>query len=198
MRPLRALPLLPLAMLAAAPLQAQGRPAPLPERLHPPVPSAALPFAPQEGTRPWPELDDVHYVGMYVGGAFGSALGMLGGMLGTLPVAILQGCIDCGVPDAPVYLLMAAGSTLGTALGVTAVADEPPPGRLLGRALDLGRSPVFGPALLGAVAGVAAGGGLALLVDSVAQSDQPYALVAYNLGQAAASVAAVRIADPRR
>lgn len=188
--------LLPLLLvLAWSPaLRAQHRPAPLPERLAPPAPFATT----QERDGAWPVLRDVHYLGMYVGGTFGSALGILGGMLGVLPVAILQGCIDCGVPDAPVYLLMGAGSTLGTALGVTAVADEPPTGPVIPRVLRLARSPVFRPALLGALAGVATGGGLALLVDSVAPSDQPYALVAYNLGQAAASVAAVRMADPRR
>ena len=191
------LPLLLLLVLAPS-LRAQHRADALPGRLEPPALSAALPFAPQDPGEGWPRLRDVHYVGMYVGGTFGSALGILGGLLGTLPVAIHQGCIDCGVPDAPVYILMGAGSTLGTALGVTAVADEPPAGPVIPRALRLARSPVFRPALLGALAGVATGGGLALLVDSVAPSDQPYAVVAYNLGQAAASVLAVRLADPLR
>lgn len=194
MRPLQVVPLLLLALGTAPALRAQHRPAPLPERLHPAAPLAAFPGLQMDQEPPGPEISGGRYAAMVVGGTLGSALGLLSGLVGAGAVAVLSGCLDCGGSDVPFYLLGAAGSTLGTALVVTGAAEDPVSTGFWRTTLELARRPLFRPALLGAAAGVAAGGGLALLVDSVAPSDQPYAMVAYNVGQAAASVAAVRIA----
>ncbi|HEV2736113.1 MAG TPA: hypothetical protein VGV85_14795, partial [Longimicrobiaceae bacterium] len=141
-----------------------------------------------------PEISGGRYAAMFVGGTLGSALGLITGLVGAGAVGVLSGCLDCGGSEVPFYVLGAAGSTLGTALVVTGAAEDPVSRGFWRTTLELARRPLFRPALLGAVAGIAAGGGLSLLVDSVAPSDQPYAMVAYNVGQAAASVAAVRIA----
>jgi hypothetical protein len=135
------------------------------------------------------------YVGMLAGGTLGSAAGLLAGLVGGAAVTVaIRGCIDCGGDIPPLaYLIPAATTSFATSAAVAAVA-RPPTNLEFGPGLRQAlSSDVFRPALVGAVAGIATGVLLGLAVDRVSPPDQPYALVAFNIGQSAASVLAVRI-----
>ncbi len=135
------------------------------------------------------------YLGMFVGGTLGSAVGLLAGAVGGAAVTVVStGCIDCGGGIPPlVYLIPAVTTSFATSAAVAAVA-RPPTSLEFGPGLrEVLRSDVFTPALVGAVAGIATGVLLGLAVDRVSPPDQPYGLVAFNVGQSAASVLAVRI-----
>lgn len=188
------------ALLLPAPVRAQQTvpivwaiPA-VDSRLIPPVPDTPIAFDP-------PEMSGGQTALMVAGGTLGSALGLLSGFVAAAAVKLAAtGCIGCphkaGVVD---YLLLGAGSSLGTGLVVAAMATEPSGGGFWGGALETSRTPVFRPALIGAVAGIGTGAALGGLVRLVAPSDDPYDLVGYNIGQAAASVTAVRLwADRQR
>lgn len=97
---------------------------------------------------------------------------------------------------------MGASSMVGTAIGVSAVADPPEALDFRAGLGEVVRSRGFRPALIGALVGVASGAALGSLVARVAPPDEPYALVAYNLGQSLASTVAVgvwagRVSRPR-
>ncbi|MDP9351740.1 MAG: hypothetical protein M3P51_09405 [Chloroflexota bacterium] len=140
------------------------------------------------------------YLGMFAVGTLGSAVGLLAGLVGGAAVTVVgTGCIGCGGGIPPlVYLIPAATTSFATAAAVTSVA-RPPTSLEFGPGLrEVLRSDVFRPALVGAVAGIATGVLLGLAVDQVSPPDQPYGLVAFNIGQSAASVLAVRIWTARR
>lgn len=182
----------PLLVLAAVlcggtPLQAQYR--------------TAAPWAVTD-TVPRPELGGGHYAGMTAGGTLGSATGLLAGFLVAGAAYLVAGPNreEGGLPT-PVLVMMGAGSTLGTALAVSSIADPPRSMEFRAGAAEIMGKPVFRPALLGALLGIGSGAALGLLVDEVTPDDDPYALIAYGVGQAAASVLAVRLwvgADPAR
>ncbi len=175
------------------------------QRMSLPKPWIAAPSNPVEPDRllpsftapplPPPELSGAQYAMMTVGGTFGSALGLLSGFVAASAVTLATtGCIDCpNDTDVVDYLLLGAGSSLGTALAVAGVAEEPAVSGFWDGVSKISRSSSFRPALLGAVAGIGTGAVLGGLVGLIAPSDEPYDLVAYNIGQAAASVIAVRL-----
>jgi hypothetical protein len=138
------------------------------------------------------------YLGMFAGGSLGSAAGLLAGLIGAAAITVVStGCIDCGVPPLA-YIIPIGTTSLATSAAVASVAN-PPTVLEFGPGLrEVLRSDVFRPALLGAAAGTATGALLGLAVARVSPPDQPYPIVAYNLGQSAASVLAVRIWAARR
>ena len=149
-----------------------------------------------------PELGGGHYAGMTAAGTLGSATGLLAGFLVAGAAYLVAGPDrDEGGLPTPVLVMMGAGSTLGTALAVSSIADPPRSMEFRAGAAEIMGKPVFRPALLGALLGIGSGAALGLLVDEVTPDDDPYALIAYGVGQAAASVIAVRLwvgADPAR
>lgn len=134
------------------------------------------------------------YLGMFAGGTLGSAVGLLAGLAGAAVVSVIaSGCIDCGGIPPLAYVIPAATSSFATSAAVASVA-RPPASLEFGPGLrEVVQSGVFQPAILGAVAGIAAGALLGLAVDRISPADQPYGLVAFSVGQSAASVVAVRI-----
>jgi hypothetical protein len=138
------------------------------------------------------------YLGMFAGGTLGSAAGLLAGLVGGAAVTVVStGCIDCGVPPL-VYLIPAATTSFATSAAVASVARPPTSLGFVPGLREVLASDVFTPALVGAVAGIATGVLVGLAVDRVSPPDQPYALVAFNIGQSAASVLAVRIWTARQ
>ena len=194
--------LLPLLALLAVgtPARAQHRPAPAPWSQAPAEPLLPPAWRAAEVSQEPEEISGARYTGMLVGGTLGSALGLIGGVIGSVVLHVGSGgCIDCGKEfNALDYALLGAGSSLGTAFFVTGVADNTEPYGFWATVAEMARSPRFGPALLGAVAGIGTGAVLGTVVDRVAPEGEPYGLLGYSVGQAAASVVAVRIAEGAR
>jgi hypothetical protein len=138
------------------------------------------------------EFSGGQYLGMFAAGTLGSAAGLLAGLVGAAAITVVStGCIDCGVTPSA-YVIPVATTSLATAAAVASVA-RPPTVLEFGPGLrEVLRSDVFRPALVGAAAGIATGALLGLAVERVAPPDQPYPLIAFNLGQSAASILAVR------
>jgi hypothetical protein len=140
------------------------------------------------------------YLGMFAAGTLGSAAGLLAGLVGGAAVTVVgKGCIDCGNGIPPlVYLIPAATTSVAASVAVASVA-RPPSSVDFGSGLrEIIDGDVFRPALAGAIAGIATGVLLGLAVDRVSPPGQPWGLVAFNVGQSAASVLTVRIWSARQ
>jgi hypothetical protein len=144
------------------------------------------------------EFSGGQYLGMFAAGTLGSAAGLLAGLVGAAAITVVStGCIDCGVPPLA-YVIPVATTSLATSAAVASVA-RPPTVLEFGPGLrEVLRSDVFRPALIGAAAGIATGALFGIAVERVSPPDQPYPLIAFNIGQSAASVLAVRIWTARK
>lgn len=174
-----------LLLLCAAPLHAQHRPA-SPWHALPPAQEVAWDSASVLSISP------ARYAGMFAGGTLGSAAGLLSGFLAVGASRLSTGCIDCGsgfsIFD---YALLGAGSAFGTSVAVAGIAEEPTHSGFWSAMGEIVRTPVFRPALVGALLGIGTGAAMGALVDPISPEGEPYQLVAYNVGQAATSTLAI-------